>query len=67
MVVQGQGEKLTVQKRNESEHEDSREVLHQVVWCRTKVHRTSLRDQVVENLGPANCEEREQQEILHPY
>jgi len=56
--------KLTVKKRNKSEHEDSREVLHQVIWCRTKVHRTSLGDQVVEDLSPADGEEREQQEIL---
>jgi putative protein kinase ArgK-like GTPase of G3E family len=55
---------LTVEKRKDSEREDSREVLHQVVWCRTKVHRTSLRDQIVENLGPAEREEREQQKVL---
>jgi hypothetical protein len=55
---------LTVKKRNDREREDSREVLQQVVWCRTKVHRTSLGDQVVENLSPAEREEREQHKVL---
>jgi hypothetical protein len=55
---------LTIEKRNKCKHEDCGQILHQVVGRTAKIHLTSLRDQVVEDLSPADGEEGEEQEVL---
>ena len=57
-------EVLTIKKGNERKHEDCRQVLHQVVGRASEIHLAGLRDQVVEDLSPADCEEGEEEEVL---
>jgi hypothetical protein len=52
-------EVLTIKKGNERKHEDCRQVLHQVVWRVPKIHLAGLED-----LGPADGEEGEEEEVL---
>lgn len=57
-------DRLTVKHRNKAEQEDMFEVLHQVIGCRAQSHRRGLRDQIVEDLCPADKVEWHEDEVL---